>query len=888
MMAEVVASWANAARFLVRLVVSIPAVVDTWGNQKPCPLNPRGHWIAKHCGRELFSLDEMFSSIERANNHFWRIFSQLANMVRPLGGVVASDVANILEGVGMYGESTQNPAVFAKTLKSFDLPVADIGLGMMQVAGASPVSVAMSLSVNPLRMARWSYRLVTGWITDLIPLLIRIQKDSKDQAAIRDVVHMMSNHVLDSKREFVGEVLLGMKQGCGGVAMMMGYTNPWAMVLRTQCESIPVAIEGLFNLFTSVTLGIPFSACVCVDANKGGVDFATYVENNCYYFAPTGLKSLMLDLLVQYRVTRDVDAACVAIVDLAKREMTDSMRPWFRKQYDSARYMGASVEHVVSALSSGSVNAESGCAATASDPFVALIMPEPSQFFAGCAGTTECATKCFYEMQAFQAARDAYGDSVLQPTKSRVQVSESPLFVSYDEDSVLPFAVLAMVELSRCVDICGGGAVVMATEFTQDEPDGESRYTCMAMTGILDGQLHIRKYCMPKRHSEGVRASSSGDWVVQLGAGVLESVRNVHFGDTQEGDTVVLFRDNTGRGDVADSGPQRQFVTVHSRELAALDPDTYDSFYGSEELQTKHLLLATLEDLSASASLSISSVLVIPTDEVRTVTWLLLRVVVRTDDFTTSGYQTYCMSFMGPNLIAAKGRPDNLRPQACAVEEIFLRSVGDRRVMVTMASDPQHPATIEVLMLPTVAREDAIVRMRLGTNYGGLVVGDPVVIRTDKQFVRNTGMVAPSQLATSVFSTASPDASLRGVKQGSIVQEFTPTTAQNSVSTDPTSFNVYVTKDPTVSVAWLTQHRIAVVGEVGSLATASSQKTSVVINMQLACDRYSCLGCVASVQALCYNAQQCTVERCIGVPINVRKPLCNVGATLQMTVEGET
>jgi len=52
--------------------------------------------------------------------------------------------------------------------------------------------------------------------------------------------------------------------------------------------------------------------------------------------------------------------------------------------------------------------------------------------------------------------------------------------------------------------------------------------------------------------------------------------------------------------------------------------------------------------------------------------------------------------------------------------------------------------------------------------------------------------------------------------------------------------------------------------------------------MRKACSMDSCVGCqTLSVQRLCYAAQQCLIGRCIGTMINVVRPLCAIGASVE-------
>lgn len=58
--------------------------------------------------------------------------------------------------------------------------------------------------------------------------------------------------------------------------------------------------------------------------------------------------------------------------------------------------------------------------------------------------------------------------------------------------------------------------------------------------------------------------------------------------------------------------------------------------------------------------------------------------------------------------------------------------------------------------------------------------------------------------------------------------------------------------------------------------------------MQLlqSCDLHSCSGCPpGALQNLCYAAQRCTIEKCVGTVVNQRKPLCNMGAMFKTQAE---
>jgi hypothetical protein len=57
----------------------------------------------RRCGRDLFSLEDFFESMERANSHFWTGFGIVATRIRDLG---ADDIANVVDGVAYFGDGT--------------------------------------------------------------------------------------------------------------------------------------------------------------------------------------------------------------------------------------------------------------------------------------------------------------------------------------------------------------------------------------------------------------------------------------------------------------------------------------------------------------------------------------------------------------------------------------------------------------------------------------------------------------------------------------------------------------------------------------------------------------------------------------------------------------
>jgi hypothetical protein len=107
---------------------------------------------------------------------------------------------------------------------------------------------------------------VASVITSIIPLSIHLGKNPKDVDASRQMLAMFNNKLYQARDAYYTSVTLGMVQGCNGASLMLGYTNPWAVLVWKQCEAAPIAVQGLYDMALSLMVDVPFAKCMCVDA----------------------------------------------------------------------------------------------------------------------------------------------------------------------------------------------------------------------------------------------------------------------------------------------------------------------------------------------------------------------------------------------------------------------------------------------------------------------------------------------------------------------------------------------------------------------------------------------------------------------------------------------
>jgi hypothetical protein len=386
-------------------------LIYIWRNEQKCAMVTHGHSLLQKCGYDLLSMDDFFEAIDRANAHFWRSFSIISDRIRGLGH--GSDyVANIIDGAAKFGQSSIVPLsgynFFIKTVK---LPIADFGISALKsLSIISPITTSI-VAPNPIRIAQFSYNFLTDMITQLIPLAIKIDRNPNDVASSRELINLFSTHILElggPNGKFFNSVTLGMLDGCSSISLMIGYRNPWGTFFRKQCEVTPTAIQSLVEFSLAILVNVPFAKCVCVDARNTGAVFSTYIIENCYYFAPSNMRTMIFALVQAAEEDQSkIDTMCSILVEYAATSVKDSMIPVFSKQFDATQYIGSSVDYLMNVIESDGGR----CMDFSQNPYAIVLMPEPVDYFAACGSTTLCATKCSSEMNAFEKEVARYADA---------------------------------------------------------------------------------------------------------------------------------------------------------------------------------------------------------------------------------------------------------------------------------------------------------------------------------------------------------------------------------------------------------------------------------------------------------------------------------------------
>jgi hypothetical protein len=165
----------------------------------------------------------------------------------------------------------------------------------------------------------------------------------------------------------------------------------------------------MYDLLLAILVSVPVAKCMCVDATATG-DFRQNALDKCYFLVPTHMKPMILGMLqASYFNPTQVDGMCSSLVQHASDQVQQSMEPWFSKQFEAAESIASAFDFLVAFF-----DADAGrCMDFEDNPYATVLIPEPFDYFAGCAATTQCRLQCAVESDAFETALESFAQSPL-------------------------------------------------------------------------------------------------------------------------------------------------------------------------------------------------------------------------------------------------------------------------------------------------------------------------------------------------------------------------------------------------------------------------------------------------------------------------------------------
>lgn len=265
MVSEVLAASIFFVKMPFNLVLNGVYVFRKWSSTKDgdrCPLITRGHTLLlKSCNTNIFSLEDFFDSIERASQMLYRSISLVARLFNGLPGSATS--ITFINGIKMYGESSINPLtsymlgpdLIAKPLSS--IPIQDSAVGLF--SGALRMPSFMRLIPVPksfIKMSDFLYH----FVVDLIYRIVRASFTGQSPS------YVFYQTMYNFEERYTKGVTLTTQRGCTGLSLAFGYTNPWAMIIRHQCDAWAAVPSNVLTFLNVFLLDIPIAKCMCKDA----------------------------------------------------------------------------------------------------------------------------------------------------------------------------------------------------------------------------------------------------------------------------------------------------------------------------------------------------------------------------------------------------------------------------------------------------------------------------------------------------------------------------------------------------------------------------------------------------------------------------------------------
>ena len=256
-----------ASMFFIKMPLNVMLngvyIFDRWTKERgnEMPLITRGHsLLLSATSTQAFSLKDFFDSVDRVNHLFWRTLAFIARgFANKPGGPMA---ITFLNGVKVLGEATINPLagniLGYQMLGAVKIPMTkDESMKLIQSTLKTPTGMsAYIVLANPTNIADFSYH----FVVDLVYRIVRSSFTGKSPESV------FYTTMYDFEQQFNSLITDSMHKGCTGMSLALGYTNPWALMVRYQCDSWASAPGGLLAFLNAFLVDVPTTKCICKDS----------------------------------------------------------------------------------------------------------------------------------------------------------------------------------------------------------------------------------------------------------------------------------------------------------------------------------------------------------------------------------------------------------------------------------------------------------------------------------------------------------------------------------------------------------------------------------------------------------------------------------------------
>jgi hypothetical protein len=826
---EVVVAGVETVRLLLDAAFVLPAALSVDGSlERVFDLRldrPAFHSVLDASGAQLLSPDAVLDSVDRVAMYYAQTLVKLAALLKPPDALLrAAEVRTIVIGTARLLRHTKSyQRLEGRALEQWEAlqstPLAQT------IGGLQSNLVGMASGPGGQRLSAFfsgmtSTLRVTAKLLQRV--LLRVLRAARVGFALSNGAAMLGAVFQDTLDDLRRGWFDPARAQCLGIADLFGGTTPVAVFLRDTCLSVPDGLQGMVDVLLVLLLEYPSMRCACV-LSAAQVP-REVVQGLCLQRElPAALRAALK------RIARGgAVGLCFASMDVANARLKHAFDPFFRRLYSAATALGQSLDWVVAFW-----DKEAGECHNFESPYVVTLIPEPADYFMMCSDTSTCRAKCLDEIEAFEVARQLQPDPGFVATQT---VTVSSRFFSVGdveaERHLAPFQVLALTELETCARVCAGSQ--------------HPRDRCVAAAGLAEGELAVAYYCVPADIMRFVAPYAGLAWPVPpqyapRPAG--ERVDNVY----------LLTTDGVARGE-----GERDALLVLSRSAGG----GYDRLELVRAGGRTTTLLRTQIEPAVGRMHSVQLVRVVP------------------------------QGAGAPALVLVRGQAFQWKDGEVRPEPACLRLAVDAwsEQMPEAAAEPfACSEVLSAVHADTCLAADCsrVLRLPLMSATGADRAVQVLTFDERHESVKTRTKVQGEAAAETVAGTLHMQKSLsvyRTLAHETAVNArhvAARTSARTGVST-----HVCVLLSGVVDrrEAWL--QNLCVELATGAVSVAAAEQVLEPVRVAVGCELHSCAGCQSvprapvfdDMQAKCFLASRCAVSRCVGTAVNIRRPLCNMGA----------
>lgn len=789
------------------------------------------HTILDTSGYRLFDLENVIYNIDKALMYMWQSVGMIANLFKDKPG--ERFFQSVLIGTAKvkqyaYDESTLFNDPVLQKLKQITDTKTGPHLDKVQSLLLTPPIGSLPGPIKAMqRMGQRTFSSMKFNARLLRKWLTFIMKTRGQYDLISNSIDDamdIAGKLADDVREISSASLVApMYYQCDGLATILGYKNPFAKSFREACLLTPNAIEGTLEILSVLFSAYPTVACSCK---------LLELDINANAMCRQRIRSLQAEawtvgvqgvIDVSDNKYLDERAVCHHAMDIANARLEQAMDPLFNRLSKLIETIPGVLDYMLVFIKE-----DAGECLNSQNAFTVTIMPEPVDYFMRCSSTFDCRSRCLDNFQAFEVARAQIGVEKLHIDR-QINV-KSKFFDTQAIDNMQhlpPYDIRGILQTPESCII--------------HQQDREHTGKTVVIVGKNDSSALKTRYCIPSDVSNFVTKISEHEVLnfnFTVMGGLIEGMYIAHA----DGPVFILSVLNG----VFEFPVTKLSVLFGTLNYELLRTSQWDSEVYNPISQPGDRDFMIQE---------IQHVYVKPGDRVYVIALQMQTSSTQLDGFDMFESRQICIE------IYTNVNPLDNHYTFCEVDELPSKEYA----LVSIKHDSYSLRNDDEIWLPR-QRSLPIVRI---TNQ---IRSD---VSTSKTLYKTIGLQKNRPLYLTTMGTAVENTrhvSILGYTQGDKLQVFL---SGIHGETWVQLLEIYLT--------------------TGIAYKESAELVTKTIGIDIPCTVETCMGCQTtpastednyiSLQSKCQAAQQCALAKCVGTPVNLRSPLCNIGAVLSSRLD---